>query len=80
MVMRSMKLWTMVLQVSSMSPSAGLENLRIIIFMTMISRLSDAMMRKGERPTSSTCFMVFHRYPPKVMRTRGILPNRNTST
>ena len=53
MVTTSIKLCTMVLQVTSMSPSAPPVRCKMA-FMAMIITLSTATMRKGVKPITST--------------------------
>ena len=80
MVTTSMKLWTMVLQVTRASPSPGPPYCWSTAFMAMIITLSMAMMTKGVKPMARTRPMTRRLYRPKVMGTGARFPSRKATT
>ena len=70
----------MVAQVTSMSPCSAPPYRWRELFRAMITRLSVAMMRKGDNPKVSTCRMIFAEYPWKVIRTGTFLDSSTAVT
>ena len=80
MVTTSMKLWAMVAQVMSLSPSSGPPQLCSTAFMEIIIMLSTKMMRKGEMPVTSMRPTSLRLYRPKPMRTGTLRPKSTPRT